>query len=189
MKKKLIPTPYEKLKALAALAPKDDKSLKPTTKTQKKSQPRGSQGYRGVDLGEFHVDQYLDHYGIVYNLKMAGSRKIYKLKRCLFDPSHTNNEASIVQDDSGLLTYQCFHDHCNYKWTDARKKISGEAKLTKWFDNYDPNYKPKDDEPGTGILKGLDVEPTSTYTISPPELPRLGILTRLNSTVKISLEN
>ena len=165
---KLQPITLENLKVLAALAPQDEESLKPTIKDKKKSQPREAQG---ADLGHFQIDKYLDHYGIAYTVKAAGSKTIYKLHRCLFDPSHTKNESSIVQDASGLITYQCFHDHCNYRWKDARQKISGEAKLTQFFKNYDPNYKPQDDEPGTGLLKDLQVEPTSVFTVSPPELP------------------
>ena len=169
MKKKIIPTPIKKLQALAALAPKDDQSPTPSSKKEKKSQRRGSQA--GPDWGIWQVDKYLDHYGIVYNLKMAGSRKIYKLKQCLFDPSHSQNESAIVQDASGLITYQCFHDSCNYKWKDARQKISGEAKHPEFFTKYDPNYKPKDREAGTGILKDLNVEPTSAFTAGTPGVP------------------
>jgi len=169
MKKKIISTPSEKLKALAALAPKDDQSPTPASKTEKKSQPRGAQGF---DLGHFDVGAYLTHYGHTFNMKDRGDRTLYRLDHCLFDPSHGRNDAYIEQDSIGKLIYHCSHNSCSqYMWKDARQSISGEAKLTKFFENYDPDYKPTDNEPGTGILKDLNIEPTSAYTLSPPELP------------------
>ena len=52
------------------------------------------------------------------------------MKRCVFDQSHSPNEAAIGQTDDGKLFYQCFHDSCQERtWRDARQIISGTDPL------------------------------------------------------------
>jgi len=85
------------------------------------------------DLGPMDIGLYLNRYGIEYNLKTSATARMYRLTACLFDANHTKNEASIIQSDSGLITYQCFHDSCKKRtWHDARALISGEANLAEF---------------------------------------------------------
>lgn len=98
-------------------------------------------------LGPLDVGKYLDHYGYAYTVKDQGGKKIFRLERCLFDSDHKKNEAAIIQDAKGLITYQCFHDSCKKnpgrQWQGARKIISGDAPLAPFCDGYDPHWKPK----------------------------------------------
>src|SRR5512137_2002801 len=96
-------TSLEILKALAAEAPLPlESSKQPIKRSQGRGRPRKQ------ELGPLQVEKYLQQYGVEYTIKAGTGKTIYKLHRCLFDPSHTKNEASIVQDSSGKLTYQCF---------------------------------------------------------------------------------
>jgi len=135
------------LERLAALAPQEKG---PTPGRGKKVSSRGSQR---SELGPLDVGKYLDHHGIQYSTKQKGNITIYPLGQCVFDPGHTKNEAAICQDQSGLLTYQCFHNSCHGKtWADARQIISGNESLAPFCRGYDPNWK----------------RPHSTQTQKPP---------------------
>lgn len=93
---------------------------------------RGNQHKSGN--GRVDVAAYLDHYGVTFNLKAGEQGNIYALKRCLFDPSHGPNEASIIESPDGKLFYQCFHDSCQkYKWSDARNAISGNDSMASYI--------------------------------------------------------
>jgi len=134
------PNPISVLEGMAALAPSDEK--KTATKDMgkdKKSSPRGSQS---ADLGPLDVEKYLSHYGVEFQRKDKGNKTLYILNQCLFDPNHKGKEASIIQDPTGLLTYQCFHDSCNHTWHDARAMISGQDKIVQFCEGYDPNFAP-----------------------------------------------
>lgn len=133
------PASLATLEKLAAQAQDEQKSPTHSPSQRKKSQPRGD---TNADLGEFQLEKYLDHFGVVYTVKSQGTRTVYQLSQCLFDPSHGKNEASIIQAETGLLYYQCFHDTCNHTWHDAKKMISGEEPLAPFFTNYDPDWRP-----------------------------------------------
>ena len=81
----------------------------------------------------FDVEDYLSQYGIeCCGSKRNGSSTLFKLKECVFDPSHSPNEAAIGQMDDGKLFYQCFHNSCESRtWHDARQLISGNDYITK----------------------------------------------------------
>lgn len=129
----------ELLNALAELAPKDKTppSLPSEPDTKKNTQSKSR-----TKLGKLDLERYLNHYGVLYNVKHDGPRTIYRLEECLFDPTHGKNEASIIQVDGDPLRYQCFHDHCRHTWKDAREKISGKDSLAQFQEGYDPNWKP-----------------------------------------------
>jgi len=136
----VLPLSLSVLQKLAAQAPPEDEQ-KPGEGTGKgqaqKSSPRRSQR---ADLGPLDVAKYLTHYNIEYSLKESGGRRLYRLKACLFDPNHKKNEAAVVQDSSGKLTYQCFHASCHGRtWAEARKQISGDANLAQFCEGYDPS--------------------------------------------------
>lgn len=141
--KKLADIPIndlETLKKIAALAPKEDETKDTPGKARGKK--KDSRGSSQSDLGPLDLEKYLSHYSITYTAKKQADKTIYRLKSCLFDPSHKKNEASIVQDKSGLVTYQCFHNHCNHTWADARKIISSEESLAPFCEGYDPSWQP-----------------------------------------------
>lgn len=113
--------PIELLEKVAAMALEDEKP-----------QPKRFDDNRS---GRFNVGAYLDHYNMNYRAKPDGRRTIYNLDHCLFDESHTKNEASIIQDTSGLVAYQCFHNSCQGRtWHDAKKEISGTESLAPFIE-------------------------------------------------------
>jgi len=119
----------EMIEALAAEAPAPDE--------EPARQPR--RGQDESNLGPVDVGAYLRHYGYDYRTKNIDAGELYILNPCLFDPSHTGKEAGIIQHHNGMLSYQCFHDSCDDKtWHMARKIISGEDKLAKFCEGYDP---------------------------------------------------
>lgn len=134
------PTTIELLDQLAGQAPAEIPT--PTHQSAEKRDPGGS---HKSDLGPLQVETYLQHYGVAFSVKQdaQGNRTLYRLSRCLFDPGHTRNEAAIVQDPSGKITYHCVHNSCRSRtWADARKEISGEDSLVPFCEGYDPNWRP-----------------------------------------------
>jgi len=84
--------------------------------------------------GKVNVEAYLNYYGIRYKIKQNGQGALYILDECLFDPTHTTNESSIIQLSDGKLLYQCFHNSCqDRKWQDARERISGKDTLAQFM--------------------------------------------------------
>lgn len=172
MSKNLKDVPVNPIAAcqkLAALAPKepDRKTAgKPDTKGKprpKKSQPRGSQDF---DLGPLDVEKYLSAHGYNFRAKPKGSKTIYVLDHCLFDPSHVGQDAGIVQESDGRLRYKCFHDSCRTQtWADARSLISGQESLAPFCQGYDPGkYKPRDSTPKSPLDS-----PATPPRLPPPE--------------------
>jgi len=118
------------------IPPKETKKTYRNTGPDKKPPSRASS--RSA-LGPLNVEDYLHKYGIPYSAKTSGSKVIYRLDACLFDPSHTQNEAAIIQDQTGKITYQCFHNSCSDRtWHDARDAISGDDSLASFCAGYSP---------------------------------------------------
>jgi len=92
--------------------------------------------------GKLDVPAYLEHYGISFRTKQKATSIIYGLDHCLFDASHTRNEASIIQNATGKLYYQCFHNSCEGRtWQEARNIISGNDSLKKFINGQDSQGK------------------------------------------------
>jgi len=89
----------------------------------------------GAVEGQFNVEAYLKHYGVeVVMIKPHHGGVLYCLQECVFDSSHTGNEAAIGQAADGKLFYQCFHNSCKARtWAEARAIISGQDKLGKFI--------------------------------------------------------
>lgn len=139
--KDLVPLTIEQLQALAAMAPADEEK----TDTQDKARPKKSQpgANKRADLGPLNLENYLNHYGVVYNRKMRGDRALYRLDKCFFNAAHGKNEAYIQQDSNGTLSYCCSHTSCKqHTWADARALISGDESLAPFCAGYDPDWKP-----------------------------------------------
>jgi len=133
--KDVVPATLEQIRALYALKPPESSSGESKghdKATDRKGRQRSSQR---SELGKFHVDRYLDHYGIPYQVKKRPKdpRTFYTLSECLFDPSH-RKDAAIVQDTAGMVTYFCFHNSCRGRtWADARARISREDSLAPYW--------------------------------------------------------
>jgi P4 family phage/plasmid primase-like protien len=139
--KDLKPVSIEKLKALAALAPKDDEKppIQPSAKPVK-THPGAN---KKADLGQLNLEKYLNHYGVIFNVKTRGDRDLYRLDKCLFNSAHGKNEAYIQQDSNGTLSYCCSHTSCKqHTWAEARQEISGDNTLAPFCAGYDPDWKP-----------------------------------------------
>jgi archaellum biogenesis ATPase FlaH len=111
------PVPIEKLRELAA-------------KVKSNNERPGNE--RKTDASRLDVERYLNHYGVeIVKTKQNGTAILYCLKSCVFDHSHSPNEAAIVQGHNGALSYQCFHNSCKGRtWQEARQVISGNEKLS-----------------------------------------------------------
>ena len=100
-----------------------------------------------ISATKSHVDveKYLGKYNRkIKKTKQLGDAFMYVLDACVFDPSHNNGDASIIQKNDGKLRYQCFHDSCKDKiWKDARKIISGDDNI-KEFTTVINNVKEQD---------------------------------------------
>jgi len=85
----------------------------------------------GLNSCRLDLEGYLAHHGVeVVQVKSHRGARLYCLEQCLFDPSHTAGESAIGQSADGTLFYQCFHASCqNRTWGEARRIISGDAKL------------------------------------------------------------
>ena len=96
---------------------------------EKPSQNTGNTPNNGRN-GKLDVSKYLDHYGIPYRTRQKNGACLYCLDHCVFDESHNGNESAIIQQESGRLLYQCFHNSCKGRsWKDARQIISGGDNL------------------------------------------------------------
>ena len=123
--------PIELLKQLADELPND---------------PQNNQSKIEPDLDteqNFNLKAYLNHYNVeIVKVTPYGNSTLYCLKKCVFDPSHINNDSAIGQKQNGELYYQCFHKSCKRRtWEEARKKISGDDKLSPFMKNilFDPH--------------------------------------------------
>ena len=101
------------------------------------------------------VPAYLDRYGVEHTIKHKGSETIYGLKYCVFDPSHTNGDAAIIQGTDGALGFKCFHNSCMGKgWKDARQTISGDDPLSAFINGTNQNQQAA--SMLNGYKRGLD---------------------------------
>lgn len=129
------------LARLAAAAPQEEpKTVQGRPGPTPPARPRSSPGRKADKLGPLDVGAYLTHYGRDFKVKQAAGKKLFLLGQCVFDPSHSKNESSIVQGSDGKLAYHCFHNSCQGKtWNDARKIISGDDSIAWFCPGYDPN--------------------------------------------------
>lgn len=121
----------------------------------------GQRRMRRSELGPIDMERYLSHYGVAFNVKRdpEKGRTLYRLDHCLFDSNHGANQASIIVPDRGAILYQCFHASCSdYKWRDARRKISSDRPIAEFCAGYDPAWQPPR-ETGTGFLRDIAPPP------------------------------
>ena len=172
----LVPvSPIEALERLAALAPVEagkGQQRPSASPGRAKSLPQDG------DLGTVDVAAYLNHYGVAFKgTKQVGAATYYLLENCIFDPTHTDGKAAIVESpEPPHLTYACFHQSCNGKtWKDSRDAISGNASLARFCPGYDPNREPRrkkcvlrdrsGDESGASCELAGDTDTSSTLDV------------------------
>ena len=178
----------EQLEWLASLAPKEET----TSPVQLRLKPSNN------SLGRMDVQAYLSHYGIeTVKTKQQAGATFYCLKHCVFDPEHAHNDSAIVQDNDGMLTYQCFHNSCEGRtWKEARQVISGDDSLAQFCDGYNPEKaityepacvrftnKPEDQGPWE---KPVSLKESRAPELKPDLLP--GILGEITRAVSIATE-
>ena len=79
-----------------------------------------------------------------------GGDHYFNLLHCVFDSTHTDNDAAIIVRANGTICYHCFHDSCSDRtWSDVR-----ELYMPKKQEEY--QYKPKP-------RKKVTVKPGSIY--------------------------
>jgi P4 family phage/plasmid primase-like protien len=153
--KNLSPIPSEKLRDLAALA-----KIKQPTHTKKGNKKQNNGDRRLL------VDTWLKDNGISFREKPgeAQGRMRWILDECPFDSSHKNDDAAVMQEANGKLSFKCFHDSCSgYGWQELKTKI-GKPKP----EHYDPplpvrsgkkQKKTKADEATAGTLDAEKPDP------------------------------
>lgn len=134
------PVPVDLLKKIASEA---------ATEEGPKTKP-----HQGQTNGRFDLEGYLSTYKVeVVRVKPHHGGHLFCLEHCLFDPTHTAGEAAIGQNAEGKLFYQCFHDSCkNRTWSEARRIISGDAKLGEFISGYSAGYAPSSNAQNPGKL-------------------------------------
>lgn len=77
----------------------------------------------------FDLEGFISKHGIeVMGTHTSDGNTFYKLKKCVFDPSHSNNDAAIIRRADGTICYKCFHNSCKDKsWRDVRLKFEPDA--------------------------------------------------------------
>ena len=101
------------LEALAAKAPKHD-------------EPTQSNNYKPQS---FDLRSWIQRHGIDVKQEVSwnGGTK-FVLKNCVFDPSHKNKDAAIIQTADGKICYTCFHASCADKhWKEVRLLFEPDA--------------------------------------------------------------
>lgn len=120
----------EQLEAVGGQAPQGEKASDWT-------RTAGASGSNGEFHHKLNVERWLGEYHRGYRRKPqpdAHGRTVYVLDACPFDPSHRNPDACIMQDSSGKLSAQCFHNTCGGRgWQEFKAAIGLPHP-----DHYDP---------------------------------------------------
>lgn len=117
--KELKPTPIEKIKELANLAPKEEPKQAPN---------RPNRNYINIS---FDLRTWLNGHGIVYKEEINGDGTKFVLEHCPWEDTHSNNQkwdSALFQNSDGQITFSCFHSHCKDKtWFDFRTFYEPDA--------------------------------------------------------------
>lgn len=110
--KELKPTPLEKIKELADLAPKEEP--KQVVSNQN----------RNYNNAPFDIRTWLNAHAIVYREETQGGGTKFILEHCPWEDTHSNRQkwdSALFVDSAGKITFNCFHSHCaNKTWQDFR---------------------------------------------------------------------
>lgn len=115
--KDIKPTPLERIKELADLAPKEEPKVLP------------NRNYYGGQ--RFDLPTWLNEHGIVYREKKSGTSTLYELESCPWIDSHSDRkkwDSALFVDPQGKITFNCTHSHCKGKtWHDFRLHYEPDA--------------------------------------------------------------
>lgn len=139
--KELKPTPIEKIKELANLAPKEE---------PKQLQNRQNRQYNNGNV-PFDLRTWLNSYGIVYKEESQGGGTKFVLEHCPWEDTHSSRQkwdSSLFQNADGKIAFNCFHSHCKDKtWFDFRTFFEPDAynrpKYQPQYRQYIPQVPPK----------------------------------------------
>ena len=110
--KEIVPTPIEKIKELADLAPKEEP--KPVPNRQNNS----------YSNAPFNLVEWLNEHHISYREKQEGGTTKYQLEECPWQDQHSDGkkwDSALFVDASGKITFTCWHSHCAGRtWHDFR---------------------------------------------------------------------
>jgi KaiC/GvpD/RAD55 family RecA-like ATPase len=151
--KELVPTPIEKIKELADLAPKEETQVLPN---------RQRTLYN--NNAPFDLPTWLNEHAIEYKIETQGTSTKYVLRHCPLENTHSSikeYDCALFVDANGKITFSCFHSHCKNKtWMDFRLFYEPNA--------YDrPAYQPQP------MYQPRMYQPKPKYEIK-QELPELG---------------
>ena len=117
--KELKPTPIEKIKELANLAPKEKPKQAPN---------RPNRQYNNTP---FDLRTWLNEHGIVYKEEINSDGTKFVLEHCPWEDTHSNKQkwdSALFQNSDGQITFSCFHSHCKDKtWFDFRTFYEPDA--------------------------------------------------------------
>lgn len=152
--KELKPTPIEKIKELADLAPKEEP----------KQAPNRPNRHFNNGNAPFDLRTWLNEHGIVYKEETNSNGTKFVLQHCPWEDTHSSKkewESALFQNADGQITFSCFHAHCKDKtWFDFRLFYEPNA--------YDrPIYVPQP------MYQQRQYIPQQKYNIK-EELPELG---------------
>lgn len=131
--KDIKPTPLERIKELADLAP---------APVQQQQQLNRGYGQR------FDLVGWLNAHGIVYRESAYGSSIKYELEYCPWVDTHSDNkkwDSALFVDSFGKITFNCTHSHCAGKtWHDFRLHYEPDAyNRQQWQPQQRQSYSPK----------------------------------------------
>lgn len=117
--KELKPTPIDKIKELADLAPKEEPKQAPN---------RPNRQYNNAS---FDLRTWLNENGIFYKEEINGNGTKFVLQHCPWEDTHSNKQkwdSALFQNSDGQITFSCFHSHCKDKtWFDFRTFYEPDA--------------------------------------------------------------
>ena len=115
------------------------------------AQPKG----KSAKTGKFDLDEFMSKHNIpIREISHIADGTKYVLQHCLFDESHGNKDAAIIQRNDGTLCYHCFHASCADKhWQDVRRMYEPDA-YDRVQNSSEKKEKPKSpyDFDGSGML-------------------------------------
>jgi len=185
--KELKPTPIEKIKELADLAPKEE---------QKQLPNRPNRQYNNGNA-PFDLRTWLNSYGIVYKEESQGDGTKFVLEHCPWEDTHSNKQkwdSALFQNSSGQITFSCFHSHCAGKtWHDVRLHYEPNAYDKPLYQQSQPirtnpikpKYEIKDEIPELGE-KWLSMSSISKIDLTTIQGVKTGILELDNSIMQLN---
>lgn len=147
----ITPTPIEKIKELADLAPKEEPKSVPN---------RNFRNQFSTNV-PFDLPTWLREHGLNYKEEKQGASTRYTLEWCPWVDTHSDRkkwDSALFVAPDGQITFNCQHSHCKGRtWHDVRLK-------------YEPNAY---DRPAYQPVQRTYAPPKPTYQIK-DEIPELG---------------